>query len=305
MANKQLVNFEQIVANPTLLALAEKQLVNALAARPDDHEIMWQLAETYRKQGQLEKAAALYQTLSTVWEDNQLALDLYAITRGDPDSFVGQNKCYPVPFVLKQDYLTDTELCTLREYIQSEAWQTSRPSEIGKGEYNEAIRQSFDLSLPPWLKQKMRQDILSYLPSLSQILQIPHTDFGRIDLFLRGYGNGQFFSIHTDKFPHICRHLSMTFFFYFEPQQFTGGDLVIFDTHLNQEKDRTFSESFTRLTARQNTLAIFPSASYHAVTTVITQSDNPTAYRYAVNAHVWGENHNGNASNGDVNDEQE
>lgn len=290
MASKPKLNFEQIVANPQILKLAEKQLLKSLEARPDDSETLWQLAETYRKQGLLDKAALLYQRLS---EQNPLAKDLYAIMNGEPENFVGQDKCYPVPFVLKYDYLTPTELSTLRDYIQNEAWDNSCRSEVGNGEYDENIRQSFDLPLPKWLKQKMLNDISNNLPKLSNALQIPDVDFERIDLFLRGYGNGQFFSIHTDKLPNICRHLSMTYFFYFEPQQFTGGDLLIFDTHLSQEDKREFSESFTRLKATQNTLAIFPSASYHAVSTVKTLADNKTAYRYAINAHVWEKNHKG------------
>ena len=287
MANKQLLNFEQIVANPQILKLAEKQLLKALEQHPEDTEFLWQLAETYRKQGLLEKAATLYWKLS---EQNQLAKDLYAIMTGEPENFVGQDKCYPVPFVLKYDYLTQAELSELREYIRSEAWHNSRRSEIGDGEYHEHIRQSFDLPLPKWLKQKMLDDISNSLPKVRKTLQIPDVDFGRIDLFLRGYGNGQFFSIHTDKLPNILRHLSMTYFFYFELQQFTGGDLLIFDTYLSQGDKREFSESFTRLKATQNTLAIFPSASYHAVSTVHTHTDDRIAYRYAINAHVWEKN---------------
>lgn len=293
MVRKPMLNFEQVVANPQLLKLAEKQLLRSLEEHPEDTEALWQLAETYRKQGQLDKAAVLYQRLSGLSGQsgaavqNQLAKDLYAIMNGDPENFVGQDKCYPVPFVLKRDYLTKTEFSTLREYIQNEAWDNCSRSEIGNGEYNEDIRQSFDLPLPKWLRQKILNDISNSLPELSHALQIPHVDFGRIDLFLRGYGNGQFFSIHTDKLPNVCRHLSMTYFFYFEPQQFTGGDLLIFDTHLSQGEKREFSESFTRLKATQNTLAIFPSASYHAVSTVSTNTDNRTAYRYAINAHIW------------------
>lgn len=284
MASKPMLNFEQIVANPQILQLAEKQLLKSLEARPEDKDILWQLAETYRKQGQLNKAAELYQKLA---EQNQLAQDLYAIMSGELEAFVGQNKCYPVPFFLKHDYLTQTELSTLLEYIQDEAWNNHTRSVVGNGEYDEQIRQSFDLPLPQWLRKKMLNDISKNLQDLSNSLQIPKLDFERIDLFLRGYGTGQFFSIHTDKLPNVCRHLSMTYFFYFEPQQFTGGDLLIFDTHLSQGEKREFSESFTRLKATQNTLAIFPSASYHAVSTVKTSTESRTAYRYAINAHVW------------------
>ncbi|HEC73685.1 MAG TPA: 2OG-Fe(II) oxygenase [Methylophaga aminisulfidivorans] len=288
MASKPILNFEQIVANPQILKLAEKRLLKSLEERPDETEYLWQLAETYRKQGRLDKAAALYQRLS---KQNLLANDLYAIMSGEPEKFVGQDKCYPVPFVLKHDYLTQAELSTLREYIQAEAWDNHGRSELGNGEYDEQIRQSYDLPLPQWLRQKMLNDISTSLPELSHLLQSPHVEFGRIDLFLRAYGNGQFFSIHTDKLLNVCRHLSMTYFFYFEPQQFTGGDLLIFDTHLSQGEKREFSENFTRLRATQNTLAIFPSASYHAVSTVNTRTENRAAYRYAINAHVWEKAH--------------
>ncbi|KKL78418.1 hypothetical protein LCGC14_2025020, partial [marine sediment metagenome] len=103
MASKPILNFEQIVANPQILKLAEKRLLKSLEERPDETEYLWQLAETYRKQGRLDKAAALYQRLS---KQNLLANDLYAIMSGEPEKFVGQDKCYPVPFVLKHDYLT-------------------------------------------------------------------------------------------------------------------------------------------------------------------------------------------------------
>ncbi|WP_417783940.1 2OG-Fe(II) oxygenase [Terasakiella pusilla] len=288
MVDKKLLNFEDVVANPKLLTLASQQLMKCVAENPTDTNAIWQLAETYRKQGELEKAAELYATLCDLKGEYRLFKDLLAITDGRPQDFIGQEKCYPVPFVLKSNYLALEEMSKLSSYILTEAWENATLSKIGNGEYDDTLRRSFDLPLPAWLKQKMHADIVNSLPDLTETLNVGCDKFDRIDLYLRSYGDGQFFGIHTDKTMKIPRHLSMAYFFYIEPQNFTGGDLLLFDTDLSQsQQDRQFSESFTRVKAVQNTLAIFPSAAYHAVTTVQTRTENVMHNRYAINAHVW------------------
>jgi Rps23 Pro-64 3,4-dihydroxylase Tpa1-like proline 4-hydroxylase len=287
MADKKLINIEDTVANSQLLELATHQLVKLTSENPDDINLVWQLAETYRKQGQLQKSAQLYSKLCEHPNQSQLFQDLLSITSGRPEDFVGSDDCHPVPFILKRDYLTHNELLTLCDYIKTEAWQSSDLSRVRNGEYDENLRKSYDLPMPDWLKQRMRKDITSSLPELASALNIKNNNFERIDLSLRSYGNGDFFGIHTDNHPKIQRKLSMTYFFYIEPKKFSGGDLLIFDTNINQPENRSFSESFTRLKVTQNTLAIFPSASYHAVSTVRAETESTTDYRYAVNAHIW------------------
>lgn len=292
MADKDFLKFETVVANPGLLSLAAEQLDKRVADNPSDANAIWQLAETYRKLGELEKAAALYSTLCRLTGQGQLARDLLAVTEGKPQDFVGQDGCYPVPFVIKNNYLSDDELSMLCDYVSAEAWESCEPSKVGKGKHDNTLRRSFDLAMPDWLKKKMRQEIVDYLPELTCALNVAGEKFDRIDLSLRSYGDGHFFGIHTDKRPNIQRLLSLTYFFFIEPKNFTGGDLLIFDTDVGQSEGRSFSECFTRLQATQNSLVVFPSASYHAVSTVNAEAGNTAHYRYAVNGHVWEQSSN-------------
>ncbi|ASK87105.1 Fe(II)-dependent oxygenase superfamily protein [Sphingorhabdus sp. SMR4y] len=290
MADKDLLKFETVVANPGLLSLAARQLDKRVSDNPSDTNAIWQLAETYRKLGELEKAAELYSTLCQVTGQGRLVRDLLAVTGGNPQDFVGQDGCYPVPFVIRNNYLADDELSMLCDYVSAEAWESCQPSKVGKGKHDDTLRRSFDLAMPDWLKKKMRQEIVGHLPDLACALNIAGEKFDRIDLSLRSYGDGHFFGIHTDKSSKIQRLLSLTYFFFIEPKSFTGGDLLIFDTDVGQSEHRAFSESFTRLQARQNSLVVFPSASYHAVSTVNAETGSTAHYRYAVNGHVWEQN---------------
>ena len=288
------VNFDLVVANETLLKLGVTQLKKKIELDPKNTNLVWQLAETYRKLGELSEAATLYGQLSHQHGDqfNSHAKDLYAILMGNVSEVTGKQDCsYPVSFVSQRDYLSKEDLQKLMDHIKYAAWDACTPSVVGAGDYDDSLRKSFDLPMPKWLGQKIRQDILSRASTLSSQLKLGDFSADRLDLSLRAYADGHFFGLHTDRNPNISRCISATYFFYFEPKSFEGGDLLIFDTHLSQEKNRVFTESFTRIKPIQNTLVFFPSASYHAVSKVNT-CKSVTGYRYAINAHIWEKNNN-------------
>jgi Rps23 Pro-64 3,4-dihydroxylase Tpa1-like proline 4-hydroxylase len=283
-------SFEQVVSNTALLKLAEGKILTALDVNENDLSLIWKLAENYRKQGRLGEAAELYRQLEVSNFNTGLAKDLRAILEGGLDDFAGRSSCYPVPFKLEEDFLSEGELSRLLDHIDNNAWGSRKRSTINAAEYDPEKRQSYDLGLPEWLKEKFFEYIGENWHGLSKALKIKPQEYSKVHLYLRAYKNGHFFGIHTDRSSNVSRLLSMAYFFYFEPKSFDGGDLLVFDTNLSESSKREFSHNFTRIKAQQNTLAIFPSASFHSVTKVESLIEGPSHCRYAVNAHVWEEN---------------
>tara|TARA_R110002167_G_scaffold81834_8_gene223687 strand:+ start:5367 stop:6251 length:885 start_codon:yes stop_codon:yes gene_type:complete len=279
--------FEPVVANMALLRLAENKILNSIGDSPADLNLRWQLAETYRKQGRLSEAALLYRQLEVSQFHKSLSKDLGAILTGCLDKFIGSSQCGPVPFLLQENFLNPNELSDLLTYIQGKAWENKRRSTVNAAEYDSTIRQSYDLDLPAWLKEIFLNYISHSWEELLRSLNIKHTKISKIDISLRAYSDGNFFRLHTDRNARVSRLLSMAYFFYFEPKQFDGGDLLVFDTNLSDSSMREFSHNFTRIQAQQNTLVIFPSASYHAVSEIQSKSGDLGCCRYAINVHVW------------------
>jgi Rps23 Pro-64 3,4-dihydroxylase Tpa1-like proline 4-hydroxylase len=178
----------------------------------------------------------------------------------------------------------------LLNYIRDVAWDNVKKSTINKGEYKPNIRQSYDLSLPKSITDKFSSYISNNCEAILSNLNMNNKRIGNIDISLRAYGDGHFFRLHTDRNEKIHRLLSVAYFFYFKPKEFQGGDLLLFDSNLSGHSNREFSHNFTRIIAKQNTLAIFPSASYHAVSKIQSNGKAYNQCRYAVNAHIWENN---------------
>ena len=289
--SEQAFDFEPVVANMTLLGLAEQKILASLKVRPSDLNLSWQLAETYRKQGRLREAVELYSHLEKSKYRTNLANDLSAILAGRLEDLIGDTRCCPVPFVLKPQFLASNELLDLQNYIRDRAWGSHKRSTVNAGEYDPQKRQSYDLDVPNWLRERFLNYILTNATDLLRVLNLKTKEVGKIDVSLRAYSDGHFFRIHTDRNSGVHRLLSMAFFFYFEPKQFDGGDLLVFDTDLSALHVREFSHGFTRISATQNTLVIFPSASYHAVSKIQSNAEGYGHCRFAVNAHVWERSH--------------
>ncbi|MET1254964.1 2OG-Fe(II) oxygenase [Aliikangiella maris] len=109
------------------------------------------------------------------------------------------------------------------------------------------------------------------------------------ELKLTVHPKGGFFHIHQDGFYKIrggVRVLSWIYYFYNLPKNFTGGDLILFDSNCNNENHQYHQERFTRYIPVDNQLIIFPSHFFHGVTPVDMPVSNFISSRFAISGHI-------------------
>src|SRR5439155_10127989 len=96
---------------------------------------------------------------------------------------------------------------------------------------------------------------------------------------------GGFYQIHRDNSgpKKRARRISYAYYFHQRPKRFSGGDLLLYDTDVQQG---TCLPAFTRIVPRDNSIVFFPSSFCHQVTTVNCNLDDFTQGRFALNGWI-------------------
>ena len=128
-------DFDDLVAaTDTLRDKAEEALKQILKTNPNDHNVLWRLAEVCRQKGILDAALYYYQRLLELQTDHRRAIYLSAILEeqdlGGDISF--EHAC-PAPWVQMRDFLTQVERQQVWE--QARKYRSRfRSSELAGGE---------------------------------------------------------------------------------------------------------------------------------------------------------------------------
>jgi predicted 2-oxoglutarate/Fe(II)-dependent dioxygenase YbiX len=200
-----------------------------------------------------------------------------------------------VPLAVIPDFLPTDRIAELRRFVDGNRSGFS-PTTIGaRRAVRPEQRNNIELELPEveaalqgWFLDRIRGS----LPAVTARLNEAPFRFGAADIALRAYPDGTFFRVHRDRpTPQASderakrtRRITFTYFFHLEPQLFTGGDLLLYDS--DPEADQYWQHRYTRVVPRPNTLVCFPSGYYHEVTTVQETSGDLLAGRLAVNGHL-------------------
>ncbi len=109
----------------------------------------------------------------------------------------------------------------------------------------------------------------------------------KVELQIAAYGNAAHFAFHTDtgsltSHAPTRRMLTAIYYFFREPQLFTGGDLRLYNLRSRPTliPDPT---TFTTITPEQNSLLVFPSELGHEVTPIIQSTGHFADFRFVVN----------------------
>lgn len=132
-------------------------------------------------------------------------------------------------------------------------------------------------------KQLIQQNCLNWAKAMG----IPAFDIGQIEISLNQLGHGGFFKVHSDgdgsQNPGV-RQISYMLYLNQEPQKFTGGEFLLFDSNLSaNEFDR---KSYTRIKPYHNRLVVVPAEFFHAVAPVKLQPDVFAHGRMGLTGHV-------------------
>lgn len=79
------------------------------------------------------------------------------------------------------------------------------------------------------------------------------------------YGNEQHYDWHQDRFADIRRHITLVYYFFEEPKQWTGGDLLFTDSPGFETSLVEKNPNIKRITPENNMAIVFSSAALHRV----------------------------------------
>jgi Rps23 Pro-64 3,4-dihydroxylase Tpa1-like proline 4-hydroxylase len=266
-----------------LLDRAEETLERSLATDPKNTAALRRLAIIRRSRGNLRDALETYGRLVELQPDDVKARYLHAVLSGkEPPPVVVPPGGWPAPFVRIEQFLTPAEHDFL---VETAHQQQSRLeiSKIGDDQYNPEWRSSWVLckkldQLIPWFLPRVKEALADVLPRL----QVAPFAVGEVELQMTVHRSGGFYKIHQDsgKEQSGGRRVSYVYYFHRLPKRFTGGDLLLYDTNV---EDGMYAAAFTRIEALDNSIVFFPSAYCHQVTTVHCETEDFGDSRFTLN----------------------
>jgi Rps23 Pro-64 3,4-dihydroxylase Tpa1-like proline 4-hydroxylase len=270
-----------------LLDRAEETLERSLATDPKNTAVLRRLAIIRRCRGNLREALGTYERLVELQPDDVKARYFLAVLSGRefPNVLVPPGG-RPAPFVRIEQFLTPAEHDFLLETAHQ---QQSRLeiSTIGDDHYNPEWRSSWVLykkldELIPWFLPRVKEALADSLPRL----QVAPFAVGHVELQMTVHRSGGFYKIHQDtgKEQRSGRQVSYVYYFHRLPKRFTGGDLLLYDTSV---EDGAYAAAFTRIEALDNSIVFFPSDYCHQVTTVHCETDDFGDSRFTLNGWFY------------------
>ncbi len=133
-----------------------------------------------------------------------------------------------------------------------------------------------------------RERLAACFPMITTRLQVSLSEFHSTRIHALVYRDGNFFRAHRDTGSRDNVRITFLYYLYEAPKRFTGGDLVLYDSHLDlalrNDPNAGFHPSLcTRLPCTDNELVCFPSEYYHEALAVAGIGDDTRGARMALN----------------------
>jgi Rps23 Pro-64 3,4-dihydroxylase Tpa1-like proline 4-hydroxylase len=181
-------------------------------------------------------------------------------------------------------FLTATEHQQLLDYV----WQRQPdfvPTSTFTGEVN--YRESVVLYDFPDFADLIARRIQAQLPQIWQKLSIPPFTVTQIEAQLTAHNDGQFYKVHNDNgSPDTAtRELTYVYYFYRDPKPFTGGELVIYDSKI-QNNYYVQADTFKTVEPRNNSIVFFFSRYMHEVLPIRCPSRDFADSRFTINGWI-------------------
>lgn len=263
-------------------------LARAALSKPQiSAEALQGLAELCRRAGALEEVGALFNRLGQDRTTDSYSAALKAVFEGGPVDVDNTMASTPAALVRQLDFLEESvgdqikalANAGIKDFVSSEIHD---PSYAGVDGSTRSSKVMVDIEA---MRQIFMPIVKSYLleRNVASSLGLSRASLKRYELQCTCHGDGAFFKAHADaaKSVNMGRAMSFVYYFYNEPQQFTGGDLLLFDA--TGDAPGYLPIKFTRVTPLQNSIVFFCSESVHEVEPVSTQSGDEGQGRFTLN----------------------
>lgn len=206
-----------------------------------------------------------------VWQEEQAQLD----TKPENTGILAS------PYVQIDNFLTEEERNQLLDYVfQKES--AFVPTSISTKDVD--YRRSLALYSFPEFSDLIIDRIHKFLPDIFSKLDMPSFTLSQIECQLTAHNDGNFYKVHNDNgSPDTAtRELTYVYYFYREPKSFAGGELLVYDSKI-ENNYYVKAESFKTVEPRNNSIVFFLSRYMHEVLPVRCPSKTFTDSRFTVN----------------------
>jgi SM-20-related protein len=182
------------------------------------------------------------------------------------------------------NFLTATEKNKLIKYVLAKESQFVTTSTSTNAE---DYRRSMVLHSFPEFSELMVNRIKAILPDVLRKLNLPSFTIGEIEAQLTMHNDNNFYKLHNDSGSPDTASRFFTYVYYFnrEPKAFSGGELQIYDSKI-ENNFYVAADSFRTVEPRNNSIVFFLSRYMHEVLTVSCPSKAFADSRFTINGWV-------------------
>jgi Rps23 Pro-64 3,4-dihydroxylase Tpa1-like proline 4-hydroxylase len=190
----------------------------------------------------------------------------------------------PSYYALIDNFLPQAQLDGLLAYV---AQKQAKFQPTSNSAQDPDYRKSLILYNFPEYSKLMRERIAAITPGVLSFLRIPTFEIANIEAQLTMHGDGNFYKIHNDNgSPDTSsRVLTYVYYFYREPKAFEGGDLLIYDSKI-ENNFYVAAKSYKRIQPRSNSIVFFLSRYLHEVAPVKCPSGQFLDGRFTINGWI-------------------
>lgn len=187
-------------------------------------------------------------------------------------------------YVQIDNFLTLKESRQLLEYVLQQE-SAFVPTSTSTNDLN--YRRSMILHSFPKFSEMMVNRIQAIVPDIISKLGLPPFAVSEIEAQLTAHNDGNYYKIHNDNgSPETAnRELTYVYYFYREPKPFSGGELLIYDSKI-ENNFYVAAESFKTVEPRNNSIVFFLSRYLHEVLPVSCPSKAFADSRFTINGWV-------------------
>ncbi|WP_299486919.1 2OG-Fe(II) oxygenase [Acaryochloris sp. IP29b_bin.137] len=190
----------------------------------------------------------------------------------------------PSPYVQMDQFLTAAEhQALLQAAIQQEVLFMPTQTTTDTPDY----RQSMILPDLDGLADRVMERIEQVLPKVLTQLKLPSFKPSEIETQLTSHNDGNFYKLHNDNgSPDTAtRELTYVYYFYKEPKPFSGGELRVYDSKI-ENNFYVAADSFQTVDPRNNSIVFFLSRYMHEVLPVSCPSQDFADSRFTINGWI-------------------
>jgi SM-20-related protein len=183
-----------------------------------------------------------------------------------------------------EQFLTPAEHAQLLRYVlEREPHFVSTSTSTGDVSH----RRSVVLYDFPEFAQLITDRVRTMMPNVLAHLEIAPFEVGQIEAQLTAHNDGNYYKIHNDNgSPDTAsRELTYVYYFYQEPKPFSGGELRVYDSRI-ENNFFTQAETFKTVEPRNNSIVFFLSRYMHEVLPISCPSKRFSNSRFTVNGWV-------------------